>query len=292
MRRVRKSTHSPSLMTQEELERIQAVCREWLRQSGTANGSRLTIPAGEAVVRAVELEVRSLLTFDNVLIASAVDADTGACYLKLIAKQGESGEFIETPLDRISLPAPTHEPPTPLRGTQKRYQEGMKRFAETQQSDANESLYLSVDTNAWLTEKGDSESDQQPRYLLYTNGELLGYSLLERVRSGGQRSGRFHPDDNYFAYAPIFEALPQAENDWFEANAREAYGIVETGSNDSGKGFIELSAQVDALKLYLEGEDRARIKTAEVRLEDLSRHYDDETERWLHVTLDPASRQS
>jgi hypothetical protein len=275
-------------MTKEELERIQSVGREWLRQPGVANGSRLTIPAGGAVSRTVELEVRSLLTFDNVTIASVVDADTGVCYSKLIARQGEPGEFIDTPLDLIPLgPAsPVQEQPASLRATQKRYQDAMQRLADTHDGDANEAFRSASDTNAWWIEKGPSDADQQPKYLLYTNGELLGYSLLERARADGQRSGRFHPSEDYFSYASIFAALPQAENDCFEANAREAYGIVEAGSDEYRQRFSELSAQVDALQLYLEDEAGLRIKTAEVRLEDLSRHYDDQTERWLQVTLE------
>lgn len=277
-------------MTKEELEQIQSACREWMRQPGVSNASRLTISAGSAVSRTVEVELRSLLTFDNMMITSAVDAETGACYLKLIARQGEPGEFIDAPLDSLALSrtSPDEGNPAPLRATQKRYQEAMLRLAETQQNEANESLLSTADTNTWLTGKGDSEADQQPRFLLYTNGELLGYSLLERARADGQRSGRFHPSENYFDYAHIFAALPQAENDCLEANAREAYGIVEVGDDEYRKSFHELSAKAAALKFYLEDEEGLRIKTSEVRLEDLSRHYHDQTERWLHVTIDPA----
>jgi len=280
-------------MTKEELEQIQSVCRDWLRQPVVANGSRLTIPAGGAVSRTVELEVSSLLTFDNVTITSAVDADTGVCYSKLIARPGESGEFIHASLEMITAgetspsTSPTQKQSAPLRATQKRYQDAMQRLAETHDGDANDALRSASDTNAWWIEKVPSEADRQPKYLLYTNGELLGHSLLERARSDGQRSGRFHPSEDYFAYAHIFAALPQAENDFLEANAREAYDIVEAGDDEYRKRFNELSAEVDALQLYLEDEDGLKIKTTELRLEDLSHHFDDETERWLHVTIDP-----
>jgi hypothetical protein len=133
--------------------------------------------------------------------------------------------------------------------------------------------------------KGDSEADRQPRYLLYTNGELLGYSLLERYVSDGKRSGRFHPSEEYFEYAGIFAALPQAENDCLEANVQEAYGIFEVENDGYRSRFALLSAQVDALELYVEEESGHRIEASEVRLEDLSRHYDDETERWLYATV-------
>ena len=280
-------------MTKEELEQIQSVCRDWLRQPGVANGSRLIIPAGGAVSRTVELEVSSLLTFDNVTITSAVDADTGVCYSKLIAGQGESGETIDTPLEMITggetspSTSPVPKQSAPLRATQKRYQDAMQRLAETHDSHVTEGSRSASDTNAWWIEKVPSEADQQPKYLLYTNGELLGHSLLERARSDGQRSGRFHPSEDYFTYAHIFAALPQAENDCFEASAREAYEIVEAGDDEYRKRFNELSAEVDALQLYLEDEDGLKIKTTELRLEDLSHHFDDETERWLHVTIDP-----
>ncbi len=125
-------------MTNEELEQIQAVCHEWLRQPGTSNGSRMTIPLGDSLSRTIEIEVRSLLTFDNVMITSVVDAETGSCYSKLIALPGEPGEFIDTPLDQITFnsTSPVEEQPSPLRATQKRYKDAMERLAETQQAEA------------------------------------------------------------------------------------------------------------------------------------------------------------
>jgi hypothetical protein len=57
---------------------------------------------------------------------------------------------------------------------------------------------------------------------------------------------------------------------------------------DARNRFSELSTQVEALELYLESEEGHRIEAVEIKLEDLSRHYDDEAERWLCVTLGPA----
>ena len=70
-----------------------------------------------------------------------------------------------------------------------------------------------------------------------------------------------------------------------EANVREAYGIFEEQNDEYRTKFAQLSAQVDALNLYVEEENGQRLKSAEVRLEDLSRLYDDQTERWLYVTI-------
>jgi hypothetical protein len=158
----------------------------------------------------------------------------------------------------------------------------MERLAGTQQANANASS--ASDTNEWWIEKANSEADERPKYLLYTNGKLLGYSMLERARSAGGRSGRFHPSEEYFEYVDIFAALPQAENDYLEANAEEGYGIFAEEHDGYRTKFALLSAQVDSLELYVAEESGDRIAASEIRLEDLSRHYDDETERWLYVT--------
>ncbi len=272
-------------MTEAELAHIQAVCHEWLRQPGTAKHSRMTIPAGGALSRAVELKISALLTFDNVLIMSAVDAETGACYTKLIGRQGEPGEFIDTPLDQIAFKStsPVQEQPAPLRATQKRYRDAMERLSETQA----QNIPSVSDTNEWWFEKAAYEDDQLPKVLLYTAGKLLGYSMLERARSDGERSGRFYASEDYFEYAHIFEALPQAENDCWEANVQEAYGIFAAEHEGYRARYALLSAQVDELRLYLEDESGQRFEALEVKLEDLSRHYDEETERWLYVTIEP-----
>lgn len=75
------------------------------------------------------------------------------------------------------------------------------------------------------------------------------------------------------------------KNDCLEANVQEAYGIFEEENDSYRTRFALLSAQVDELELYVEEENGQRIEASEVRLEDLSRHYDDETERWLYVTV-------
>jgi hypothetical protein len=275
----------PLPMTNEELEHIQAFCHQWLREPGASHASRTTIRAGGAMAHPIELEISELLTFDNVLIKSANDAKTGTCYTKLIGRQGEPGEFVDTPLDKTnSNPTPVDpEPPAAMRATQQRYQTAMKRLAETQPGDAD-GVPSTVETNASWIEPENLESDQQPRYLLYTNQELLGYSLLERVRSGGQMSGRFHASEDYVDYAHIFEALPEAENEWFEANAREAYEIYDEKSDEYRTRFRELTEQVAELRLFVTDEAGRRLVTSEVRLEDLSRHYNDQSERWLYVT--------
>ena len=271
-------------MTEAKLEHIQAVCRGWLRQSDTSTDSRMTIPAGGALSRTIEIKISALLTFDNVLIMSAVDAETGACYTKLIGRQGEPGELIDTPLDQISFnsTSPASGEPAPLRATQKRYQDAMERFAQV--NSINKGVAPVSDTNELWIEKTNSEVEQVPKYLLYTGEKLLGYSLLERARSNGERSGRFHPSEEYFEYAQIFAALPLAENDCLEANCQEGYGIFERENDGYRARFALLSAQVDALELYVEEEGGHRIEASEIRLEDLSHDYDDETERWLYVT--------
>lgn len=273
-------------MTEKELKYIQAVCREWLRQSGTAKDSRMTIPAGGELSRAVELKISTLLTFDNVLIMSAVDAETGAGYTKLIGRQGEPGEFIDTPLDQITFnsTSPVPAQPVPLRDTQKRHQDAMEHLAGKKLTGEG---IAAVSDPEWWIEKADSEADQLPKYLLYSRGKLLGYSMLERARSNGERSGRFHASEDYFEYAHIFAALPQAENDWMEANAQEAYGIFADEHDGYRTKFSLLSAQVDELGIYVEADDGLKVDASEVRLEDLSHHYDDEAERWLHVTIEP-----
>ena len=271
-------------MTKEELEHIQAACRDWLQQPATTSGT--IIPAAGPLARPVEVERKGILTFDNVLITSAIDAESGVCYTKLIEQPDGVSEFFDTPFEKLDPRSPptADSQPAPTRATQRRYHDAMQRLAEERPSTNRQAIDL---TQPWI-EKENLDADERPKYQLYTNGKLLGYSLLERAGADGQRSGRFHPSENYFDYAHIFAALPQAENDWFEANAREAYGISEAGDDERRKRFNELSAAADMLAFYLEDEAGSRIKTLAVRLEDLSRHYDDETERWLHVAIEPA----
>lgn len=269
-------------MTKQELEYIQAACRVWLQQPG-ADMSRTIIPAAGPLSRPVEVARSGVLTFDNALITSAVDVETGVCYTKLIEQTEGVSEFFDTPSEEIAPdrnPVNVSEPA--MRNTQKKYQDAMRR-SEEERCDAEATA---IDLNPSWLEKENPDSANQPKYQLYTNGKLLGYSLLERAGSDGQRIGRFHPSEDYFDYAHIFAALPQAENDCFEANAREGYGIMEAGDEEQRKRFNELSAEADELKFYLEDEEGLRIKASVVSLEDLSRHYDDETERWLHVAIE------
>ena len=273
-------------MTKDELEQIQEFCREWLRRADSATGSRLTIPAGGALSRPFELKINGLLTFDNVLILSADDAETGACYAKLIRQPDGLQEVFFTPIEKIAedSAAASDPAPAPMRATQKRYQETMERVHEMQRRDADKVLSQTIEPNAWWVEKRELDSDERPKYLLFSNGKLLGYSLLERLGPEGKRSGRFHPSEDYFEYADVFAALPQAENDWMEVNAREAYGLTDESAGAYRNRFKELSDRIDAVQLYIEDANGNKIQTSEVRVEDLSRYYEDESERWLHVS--------
>lgn len=241
----------------------------------------MTIPAAGALSHTVEVVAGSLLTFDNVLFVAALDAETGDCYTTLISPQGKPGDFIDTPLDKFTEKPATPEQffPAALRATQKRYREAMELQPAGSDVGSGES-----ETNTWWIETEEA-AEQQPKYLLYTNQQLLGYSLLERKRGGSQRSGRFHPNEDYFEYASIFEALPEVENDAFEATAREAYEIFDERNEEYRNRFNELSARVASLHLYVSDETGSKLEASEVRLEDLSRHFADPNERWLHVTI-------
>jgi hypothetical protein len=269
-------------MTKEELEYIQAACRVWLRHPDAAT-SRVTIPAAGPLSRPVEVERSGILTFDNVLITSAVDAETGVCYTKLIKQPDGLSEFFDTPSEKIApdrRPVNVSEPA--MRATQKKYQDAMRRLEEERPG----AEATGIDLDPMWIEKADSDSDEQPKHQLYTQGKLLGYSLLERKRSEGNLSGRFHPSEDYFEYAPLFVELPEAENEWMETNAREAYGISDERRDLTRARFNELSAQVAGLDLYLMSEAGTRIETSEIKLEDLSAYYKDESERWLHVVVE------
>lgn len=264
-------------MTKAELEKVQRICHDWLRLADTANGSQLTIAAGDELARAFELKISGLLTFDNVLILSANDAQTGACYVKLIRQPAGLEEVFDTPFEKLGVSVSAAEPAL-LRATQQRYQDARARII-------NEQVSVSVDdlNPAWI-EKSHSPSEEPPKYLLYSKGKLLGYSLLERARTEGQRSGRFHPSEDYFEYAEIFAAFPDVENECLENSVRAAYGLSE--SDDGARTrFDELSAQIETLALYLQDESKRRLQTADLRLEDLSQKYKDQTERWLYVTI-------
>jgi len=275
-------------MTEKELEQIQSVCRAWLQRSDTAKDSRLTIPAEGSLLRPVELKIGALLTFDNVLILSADDAETGVCYAKLIRQPDGLEEVFITPWAKIAAGSGTSPAPEPplRRASQQRYQDAMEHLAQIQQR-AREVNAAANDIDRWWVESESVDSSGPPRYLLYTNGKLLGHSLLERSSSGGQLRGRFYPSDEYFEYANIFEALPQAENDCLEANAEEAYGIFNAGNDEYRTRYAQLSGQVAELELYAETEAGDRIATAKIELQDLSHLYDDQAERWLLITTEP-----
>jgi hypothetical protein len=271
-------------MTREELEHIQSVCRGWLRLPDTAQGSSMTIPPGGVLTRETRVKASAILTFDNVPIVSAVDAETGVCYTSLVGRQGEAGELFDTSWEKIASQEVQRAEPPPkvLRATQQRYRDVAERLALAREA-ANNVPLAGEASSDWI-EKENLEADARPKYLLYTNQTLLGYSLLERTRSGGERSGRFHASENYFDYFEIFAALPEIENEALEANVREAYGIFDGENSAHRTRFNELAAQVTALELYVTDDTGLRIEGAAVRLEDLSQYYHDPTERWLYIT--------
>lgn len=84
-------------MTNEELKHIQTICRDWLLQAGISGDNCLTILPGGPLIHTVEIELRSLMTPDNVIITSAVDMITGAVYASLLKQPGNAAVFIETP---------------------------------------------------------------------------------------------------------------------------------------------------------------------------------------------------
>jgi len=264
-------------MTPDELEEIQSICRQWMNEPSTHVESRLTIPPGVVLSRTIVIEITGLLTFDNVLVRSADDVDTGVCYLKQIGEPGTNGTFIAAPFEMIeSGAAQTSESPQP-------------HPSSPSPQPASEAPAVKPTT--------EIEFDpDRPKFMLYSNQTapserdvrgpvLLGYSLLERNRGNNQWKGRFHPSDDYFDYSEMFAAFPQAENDCLEVNAREAYGLSDQNATEYRKRFNELSDQIEALRLFIAEEGGAPIETQEVRVEDLSQHYDDQTERWLHVTF-------
>lgn len=281
-------------MTKAELEHIQSVCHEWLRQPDVSQDSRKTIPSSDALSPPVELKISGLLAFDDVLITSVIDAESGTCYTKLIASPGKAGEFFDTPFESIAPDTASlvKEPAKVLTATRERYQDAMARLADSERSDDNEAgvaNQLEMDSSLLGgLSQNQRENDTAPKFLLYTNRKLLGHSLLERSLSTHERRGRFHPSEDYFEYAEFFAALPAAENECMEANVQEAYGLVVAGALEARGRFSELSTKLKALKLYLENEDGHPIEASEINLEDLSRHYDDEAERWLCVTLNTA----
>ena len=266
-------------ITEEELKRIQSLCREWLSDPATNRGSRLTIPAGAVLPRAITIEIKSILTFDNMLIISAVDVETGLCYTKLIGKSGSPGTFIDAPLQMMLTGS--REPAPENRGMSPTVREGSSR--ETEPS-------LKVGLMPRSRSHGDSatalETEPEPReFLLCSNGTVLGSSSLEKTKSARQRTGRFFPSDDYYEVAEMFEEFPTAENDWLEANVHEAYGLTYDNVGDVQRKFNELCERIKALKLYVADESGKQIATTEVTLEDLSRFYRDDSERWLLVTF-------
>ena len=59
--------------------------------------------------------------------------------------------------------------------------------------------------------------------------------------------------------------------------------MIDDDADEYRRVFNELSERIDALNLYLADEAGKPIATTELRVEDLSQYYGDESERWLHV---------
>jgi hypothetical protein len=270
-------------MTPDELEQIQTACHEWLRQPGTSQGSRMTIPAPGAISSELHVEVRSILTFDNVLIRSVVDCITGVCYTKLIGPYGETGDFIDTPFEMVA----TATRPEPKNQSPARDAELGKSTERVDESvECGDGSGGAYERPIPLIETHDINGEPRPKYLLYTNGKLLGYSRLERTDADGDRRGRFYPIEDYYDYAAIFEEMVTTENEVLEINLQEAYGIeADPDAAAIRNKFNDLSARIEALELYLSDEDGQRIDAAQIKLEDRARYYGDEAERWLYVAL-------
>ena len=269
-------------MTRDELEQIQTKCHEWLRQAGTAEGSRMTIPAAGAISNEVHLGVSSILTFDNVLIRSVVDTATGVCYTKLIGPHGEAGEFIDTPFEMITATATPPEPKDQSAARDAVPGKSPERVDESAEGRDGSGAYARPIP---LIETHDIDGNPRPRYFLYTNGKLLGYSRLERAAADGELRGRFYPSEDYYDYAEIFAEMVQAEDEVLEINVQEAYGLATDPDSKIRDIFNDLSGRIEALQLYVTDEDGCRIHAAEIKLEDRARYYNDESERWLYVTL-------
>jgi hypothetical protein len=208
----------------------------------------------------------------------------------LIARPGEAGEFFDTRFESIAPDTDSlvKEPEKVLTATRARYQDAMARLRDSERSNVSQPLANQWEIDSLLLSvlsESQRENDTAPKFLLYTNRKLLGYSLLERALSTHERRGRFHPSEDYFEYAEFFAALPAAENEFMEASVQEAYGLTVAEALESRNRFNELLVQLEALGLYVENEAGQTIDAVEIKLEDLSRYYDDEAERWLWVTL-------
>jgi hypothetical protein len=121
------------------------------------------------------------------------------------------------------------------------------------------------------------------KYNLYSDDELLGYSMLEGHDSSmGIRGGKFYPSENYLKVEHIFRKLFKTMFDDYEA--RRISGNYDSLDIPSSQ-VKELLAQVDALKLRIETEDGQRVGTFRINVEDYSDVLDKE-ERQLEIIVD------
>jgi hypothetical protein len=106
------------------------------------------------------------------------------------------------------------------------------------------------------------------KYNLYSENELLGYSLLEGDDSSmGVRGGKFHPCESYFKLDHLFRALTQTSYDEWEK--RRISGNHTTPDNPSSS-VKDLRAHIAALNLRVETEDGRKVGTSAISLEDFS----------------------
>jgi hypothetical protein len=279
-------------ITEEQLKRIQSGCREWLRNPATTSNSRLTIPQDAVLPHAITIEIKAILTFDNVLITSAVDTETGACYTKLIGKSGEPGIFIDTTFEMISRDRQSAPVFSQKCEDMESVPEAVPTGSGFEHSSVNPVASASgTDSTVAIKPHADSSiafesHSETEKYLLCSNGMVLGTSALEKTKSAHERRGRFFPSDDYYEVAQIFMQFPQAENDCLEVNVREAYGLTDDDASELRKKFNDLCERIDALKLYVADQSGKQIATKEIRLEDLSYFYREESERWLHVEFE------
>lgn len=288
-------------INEEQFKQIQSLCREWLSDPTTNRESRLTIPAGGGVSESITIEFKTILTFDNVLITSAVGVESGTCFTKLIGKSGEPGTFIDAPFDMIAASDERRAGVMPQKCGEMESVPGAAATGSVQprklgtggQDSSVDPVPTAPGSDSTATTKPHDDrsmafetNSTDEKYLLYSNGTVLGFSSLEKTKSQHQRTGRFFPSDDYFEFAEIFEEFPQAENDCLDANVHEAYGLTYDNADVFRKKFNDLCERIDALKLYVVDDQGKQIAVTEVKLEDLSKFYSDESERWLHVDFE------
>src|SRR5258708_29154292 len=138
----------------------------------------------------------------------------------------------------------------------------------------------------WIAPEDRGPDEIKPQYFVYSGSELLGYSFLEKgVPSVLERTGRFHPEENYFEYAETFSDFTRVMNESFDANVKAAYLGADAENMEAASKFAELSTQVSALNLHIADANGQPVTTTELRIDDYVAKYDDATERWLYIVV-------